>query len=76
MGNAHDRGLIAKTIENRAPGYPGLRGIVVGHHAKFWVFPLKWRMDHVPGDQHVRSGAADQHREMIDRMTGRRNEFD
>ena len=31
-------------------------------------------MDHVSGDQRVRSGAPDKHREVIDRVPGGRND--
>src|ERR1700745_1694418 len=34
MAEAHDRGLITKTVEDLAPGCSGLDGVVIGHHAQ------------------------------------------
>src|SRR5262249_24861259 len=53
MGDAHDRGFVAKTIKNGAPGRAGLRGIVIRHHAEVRIFSLQRRMDYVPGDHCV-----------------------
>src|SRR5215472_3601410 len=54
MGDAHDRGLIAKTIKHCAPCCSGLDGIIIGHHPELRISSLQRRMDHVPGDQRVR----------------------
>jgi len=40
MGDAHDRGLITKSIEGRASGFPGLYRVVVRHHAEVGILSL------------------------------------
>ena len=39
MGRAHDGRLLAETVEHFAPGFAGLRRVVIGHHAELrsWI---------------------------------------
>src|SRR5690349_8845510 len=48
-----------------------LRGVVVDEHGKFGVANLQRRMHHVAGNDRVRAGLADLHREMAHRVAGR-----
>ena len=70
MRHAHQRGFLAEAIEHLAPGHAGLLGIVIGAHAELGIPALQRRMDHVPSDQRVLTRTADQHREMVDGVTG------
>jgi hypothetical protein len=76
MPGAQQRRRIADPTEQLAPRHAALLTIVISAHGKFWVARLDRRMDHVAANDCVGSGFADLHREMIDGMPRRRDQFD
>ncbi len=70
MRYAHERGRITEAVKYLPPGLSGLPGVVIGPHAEVGVFSLDRRMDHVAGDQSVMARPADEHRVVVDSMTG------
>ena len=68
-------GRVAKALEHRAPRFPACLRVVVDAHADLGIARLERRMDHVARDQGILSRLPDVHREMIDRVSGRRDEL-